>query len=76
VAWNPVLERMQELMKMRHARHLPRLYLGYVEDVARRLEKAFPGQYAAERATMARHIATMRDMYRTKYGETANRKEE
>jgi hypothetical protein len=73
VDWNPVLERMQELTAMRHARHLPRLYLGYVEDVARRLEKAFPGQYAAERATMARHITAMRDMYRTKYGETAGK---
>mgnify|MGYP001323264378 CR=1 FL=1 len=61
---------------MFHARHLPRLYLGYVEDVARRLEKAFPGRYAAERATMARHIATMRDMYRTKYGEMPNKQGE
>ena len=76
VAWNPVLERMQGLMAMRHARHLPRLYLGYVEDVARRLEKAFPGRYAAERATMALHIAAMRDTYRTKYGEPANREAE
>ncbi len=72
VAWNPVLERMQALMAMQHARHLPRLYLGYVEDVARRLERAFPGRYVAERATMAGHIAAMHDTYRTKYGETVN----
>jgi hypothetical protein len=73
VAWNPVLERMQGLIAIPHSRHLPRLYLGYVQEVARRLEKAFPGQYAAERATMARHIATMREMYRTKYGEAADK---
>jgi hypothetical protein len=38
-------------------------YLGYVEDVARRLERAFPGRYVAERATMAGHIAAMHDRF-------------
>jgi hypothetical protein len=31
-----------------------------------------PGQYAAERTTMIRHITTRRNMYRTRYGKTAD----
>jgi hypothetical protein len=61
-SFNSVLEKTSELLKSPGGREAAERFLGRVESVAARLEKEFPGRYKETKATIAGHIARMREM--------------
>jgi len=50
-----------------HSRHLADIYLRHVQDVADRLDKAFPDRYKDAVKTMRDKITVMKKSYTTKY---------
>jgi hypothetical protein len=67
--FNPALHRLTGLLDTPHSRFVAELYLKHVEDVAARLENAFPGRFAPAGVTLDKTLARMRELWRTTYGE-------
>ena len=59
-SFNPVLEKFEELRALPHSRHVSQLFVDHAADVAKRLDGAFPKQFAAGKQTMAETIDEMR----------------
>ncbi len=66
--WNPVLSRFSQITGQRHSHVLARLFLRHVEDVAGRLDHAFPDRFRAARGTLRSDLAKIDASYRTHYG--------
>ena len=64
---NPVIERFQEIIARPNSRWLAEVYLSHVQEVADRLAKAFPGQYADAQATLRQNLAQMRAAIPARY---------
>ncbi len=58
--WNPLFDRYCAIAAMPHARLLTDNFIRHVEDVALRLERAFPNDYKDARQTLAEHLAALK----------------
>lgn len=67
-AWNPVLTRFNRILDEPHSRYMARIYLRHIQDVATRLDKAFPDRFKDAVKTLQDNIAKMKSTYETRYG--------
>lgn len=58
--WNPLFDRYCAIAAMPEARLLADSFIRHVEDVALRLEQAFPNDYKDARRTLAEHLAVLK----------------
>jgi len=67
--YNSVLGTFDGLLKDSRAQDLASRFIAHVEDVALRLEKAFPGRYGETRKTLADHIKQLKEKSRKRFGQ-------
>jgi hypothetical protein len=67
-SYNPVQARFAEIVARPHSRFLADLFLRHVEDVAGRLDRAFPATFQDAGKTLAGDIARLKTAYRAHYG--------
>ena len=63
-SFNSVLEKFDSLLKEPNSKDLGAEFIARVEDVASRLNKEFPGQYAETKKTVAAHITLLKEKYK------------
>ncbi len=66
--WNPVTNKLNEIMAIPHSRYLADLYLQHVEDVAARVKSSFSNLFQDAVKTVEGNIETMEAAYRDHYG--------
>ncbi len=69
--YNPALTRFNEILARPHERFIADIYLKHVEDVAKRLDEAFPDRFKAAVKTVRDDIAKMKMSYKSQYGTEA-----
>ena len=72
--YNSVLETFNALLKEPKAEDLGARFIVHVEDVAARLERAFPGCYAETRKTLADHILRLKEKFKESFAPGAIRR--
>ena len=70
--WNPVIARFNEILDRPHSRYLADVFLKHAEDVAQRMEEAFPERFKDALQTLLNDIAKMNAAYAAKYARSAN----
>lgn len=66
--WNPLVVRFNEILSVPHSRYIAAAYLRHAEDVAARLDAAFPDRFKDAVKLLRTNIETMKTSYATQYG--------
>ena len=66
---NPVKERYAKLAAMPQSHCMREAFITYLEDLAARMDRAFPKRYAAEKKTLGDDITALRKLESERYGE-------
>ncbi len=66
--FNSVMHRFNEIMREPGSRLMGKIYIRHVEDVARRLEKEFSGNFSAAGRTVKGNVEAMQASYEKQFG--------
>lgn len=66
--FNAVREQFSRIVATPHSRYVARMYIDYVQSLARRMEKTFPDRLKAERQTVVDDVTWMKRAFAEKYG--------